>query len=33
LDVIVDSQGTKTTLHLQHIMDSYSRWPDITGQE
>jgi hypothetical protein len=26
LDVIVDSQGTKTTLHLQHIMDSYSRW-------
>jgi hypothetical protein len=25
LDVIVDSQGTKTTLHLQHILDSYSR--------
>jgi hypothetical protein len=26
LDVIVDSQGTKTTSHLQHIIDSYSRW-------
>jgi hypothetical protein len=26
LDVIVDSQGTKTTLRLQHIMDSYSKW-------
>ncbi len=26
LDVIVDSQGTTTTLHVQHIMDSYSRW-------
>ena len=26
LDVMVDTQGTKTTLHVQHIMDSYSRW-------
>ena len=26
LDVIVDTNGTKMTLHAQHIMDSYSLW-------